>query len=209
MQTIPRVLVCAALVAAAACADPDADRARKTTIPTYNKETGKLAELTYDRDKDGVIDTWTEMDGTRPLRSRIDLDEDGTIDRWEYYDEKGGLAKVGFSRAKNGKPDAWAYSGADGAVARIEISSAADEKKIDRWEFYDKGTLVRAEEDTDGDGKVDRWETFENGAVKTEAIDENKDGKPDRRLTYDRGALVLIESEPDASGAFTKRVDVK
>ena len=34
-------------------------------------------------------------------------------------------------------------------------------------------------------------------------------GRPDRRLTYSGGSLVTIESEPDASGNFTKRVDVK
>jgi hypothetical protein len=40
-------------------------------------------------------------------------------------------------------------------------------------------------------------------------MDENKDGIPDRRLTYNGGTLVLIESAPDASGRFTKRVEVK
>ena len=39
--------------------------------------------------------------------------------------------------------------------------------------------------------------------------DENGDGKPDRRFTYTAGALVLIETEPDASGTFTKRLDVR
>jgi hypothetical protein len=57
-----------------------------------------LKELTYDANKNGRIDTWTDMDGTRPLRARIDRNEDGKLDRWEYYDEKGQLAKVGFSR---------------------------------------------------------------------------------------------------------------
>jgi hypothetical protein len=40
-------------------------------------------------------------------------------------------------------------------------------------------------------------------------MDENKDGIADRRLTYNGGTLVLIESTPDASGRFTKRVEVK
>ena len=96
---------------AAACSNPETERVKRTTQPTYDKETGRLTQLTYDRNKNGVIDTWTDMDGTRPLRSRIDTDEDGKIDRWEYYDDKGGLAKVGFSRRNDGKPDAWAYAG--------------------------------------------------------------------------------------------------
>ena len=119
------------------------------------------------------------------------------------------MAKVGFSRANNGQPDAWAYSAPDGSVARIDISSTADEHKIDRREFYEHGSLLRAEEDTNGDGRVDKWETYENGALVTASLDENGDGRPDRRLTYTGGNLVLIESEPDGAGVFQKRVDVK
>ena len=121
----------------AACSDPDRENIRKTTIPTYDKKTGRLTQLTHDRNHNGKIDTWTDMDGTRPVMSRIDLNEDGKIDRWEYYDEKGQLAKVGFSRKDDGKPDAWAYAGPDGKIVRVEISSTGDEKKIDRWEHYD------------------------------------------------------------------------
>ena len=210
--------LCAALVLAG-CSDPDTARIKETTTPTYDKSTGKLTQLTYDRNKNGVVDTWTDMDGSRPLRSRIDLNEDGKIDRWEYYDGAGKLVKVGFSRANNGKPDAWAYSGPDGRIDRVEISSAYDEHKIDRWEHYDAsraaangeptGALARAEEDTNGDGRPDKWETYENGALKTVSFDENGDGKPDRRMTYVNGALVLIESDPDGSGTFTRRVAVK
>ena len=217
-----RYLATGVLVAAfavCACSDPEKDRLKQTTRPTYDKKTGKLTQLTYDRNKNGVIDTWTDMDGTKPLRSRVDLNEDGKIDRWEYYDDNGKLTKVGFSRKQDGKPDAWAYAGPDGRVARIEISSTGDEQKIDRWEYYDPalagtdpnapGALVRAAEDTNGDGKPDKWETYERGAIKTVEFDENGDGKPDRRLTYTDGTLVLIESVPDASGNYTKRVAVK
>jgi hypothetical protein len=198
-----------ALVCASGCADPEKERLRETTRPTYDKTTGRLKELTFDANKNRRIDTWTEMDGTRPILTRIDANEDGRLDRWEYYDEQGQLQKVGFSRKDDGKPDAWAFAGADGRVARIEASSAGDEKKIDRWEHYDASGLVAAEEDTNADGKPDKWETFANGAVKSVAFDENGDGTADRRLTYDGAELVTIESEPDGSGKFARRVDLK
>jgi antitoxin component YwqK of YwqJK toxin-antitoxin module len=201
---LPLIALCLA-----GCSDPEKERIKQTTKATYDKTTGKLTELTYDRNKNGKIDTWTEMDGSRPLRSRSDLDEDGKLDRWEYYDDKGGLIKVGFSRKQDGHPDAWAFSGPDGKVQRVEISSTSDEKKIDRREYYEAGVLVRAEEDGNGDGKPDKWETYEAGSVKTASMDENGDGRPDRRLTYAGGALILIESEPDASGVFQKSVQVK
>jgi hypothetical protein len=199
-QLAAGLLVVAAL--AASCSDPEKERARQGITPTYDKTTGKLTALTYDSNHNGKV-------GARPVETRIDRNEDGKIDRWEYYDDQGRLAKVGFSRKEDGKADAWAFSGPDGRVARIEISSTADLKKIDRWEHYDAIGLVAAEEDTNGDGVIDKWETYQAGALKTVAFDETGDGKPDRRLTYAGGALVLIETEPDAAGQFTKRVDVK
>ena len=195
----------------------DAAKHSATIRPSYDKATGRLKELAYDANGNGRMDTWTEMDGSKPLRSRVDLNEDGKIDRWEEYDENGTLAKVGFSRTNDGKPDAWVFSGADGKVRRIEISSTGDPSRIDRWEYYDaaqsgpdgRGALVRAEEDTTHDGKPDKWETYEQGILKTVAFDENGDGRPDRRLIYSTGARVVIESDPDASGRFAEHVEVK
>ena len=215
------VAACALVVfaLAVACSDPNRENTRKTTIPTYDAKTGKLTQLTYDRDHNGVIDTWTDMDGTRPVQSRIDLNEDGKIDRWEYYDGTGQLTKVGFSRKDDGKPDAWAYPGPNGTVSRVEIASTGDEKRIDRWEHYDAsearpngdaaGALVSAEEDTNGDGRPDRWETYDHGAIKTVAFDEKGVGYPTRRLSYEGGTLVLIEAGPDGKGGFLTRTPVK
>ncbi len=200
------VLVCLALPG---CSDPREAQLRKTTIPTYDRTTGRLRELTYDRNRNGTIDTWTEMDGARPVAARIDLDEDGKLDRWEYYDSAGALEKVGFSRKDDGKPDAWAFAGADGRIERIDASSASDMNRIDRREYYDAAGLVRAEDDTNADGAPDKWETYQRGALRTAEFDEDYDGKPDRRLTYEAGTLVLIESNRDARGDFVKRVAVK
>lgn len=199
------------MLTAAACSKPAPPEAAKstTTRPTYDKTTGKLTELTFDRNGNGRIDTWTDMNGAKPIRSQSDLDENGTLDRWEYYDDQGRLVKVGMSRSNDGRPDSWAFSGPDGTVARVEVSSTSDEKAIDRWEFYRGAELIRVEQDTNADGRPDNWDTYENGSLKTAAVDENADGRPDRRLTYADGVLVLIESEPDASGAFTRKVPVK
>lgn len=168
-----------------ACADPERERLQATTKASYDSASGKLTELTYDANKNGRIDTWTEMDGTRPVRSRIDANEDGKVERWEYYDRAGTLTKVGFSRAGGDKPDTWAFSTADGRLDRMEISSTADESKIDRWERYENEVLVTAE------------------------FDENGDGRPDRRLTYRGTELVSIETEPDATGKYTRKVEIK
>jgi len=207
----------AALVCGA-CADPERERLKATTKPTYDERTGRLKELTSDANRNGRIDTWTDMDGSRPVRSRMDRNEDGRIDRWEYYDEGGRLVKVGFSRRDDGKPDAWAEPAADGRISRVLVSSTADESKIDRWETLDPSSiedaaglrsLLAVEEDTNRDGRADKWEKYAGGQLQTAAFDENADGRADRQLTYQGGALVLMESEPDASGRFTRRVEVK
>lgn len=207
-----RIVRVALVVVAAlpACApDPEQERLKATTKATYDQKTGRLQRLTYDANKNGRIDTWTFMDGTRILRSEIDRDEDGKIDRWEYHGADGTLEKVGFSRGNDGKVDAWAFSGADGRVARVEISLQQD-GRIDRREWYEEDALVRAEEDTNADGLTDKWETYAGGRVASVAFDENGDGRPDRKLTYsEAGALVTIESAPDASGQYTKRVTVQ
>ena len=194
----------------AACTDPERDRLKQTTIPTYDTKTGRLKELTFDFNKNGKIDTWTQMDGARPVSARQDLDEDGRMDRWEYYNEAGTLVKVGLSRRDRGTPDTWAYPDAQGQIQRVEVSSSGDETKIDRWETYGGNVLTRAEEDTNGDGRPDKWQEYEAGALKTAAFDENADGMADRRLTYDSGgAVVLIETGADGRLGFKFKTSIQ
>src|SRR5215208_8395074 len=90
------------LVGLAGCSSPEKDREKLGIKPTYDKETGRLKELTYDSNHNGKVDTWTDMDGARPVQTRIDRNEDGRIDRWEYYDPEAKLVKVGFSRKDDG-----------------------------------------------------------------------------------------------------------
>lgn len=217
MTALPAAALLGVCMIAAGCADPEKERLKRTTQAAYDEKTGRLKELTYDANGNGRIDTWTELDGARPVRARIDRNEDGRPDRWEYYDDKGQLTKAGFSRSDEGRPDAWAYSGPGGSVERIEISSSYDEKRIDRWERYAPakpgesgiGALLAVDEDSNGDGKPDKWETYESGALQTAAFDENFDGRADRRLTYRDGVLALIETEPDGDGGFARQQPVK
>jgi len=188
---------------------------RRELEPLYDSTTGRLIQLAFDANRNGIMDTWTEMDGAHAIRSFADQNEDGRIDRWEYYDAAARLVKVGFSRKDDGTPDAWAYSSGDGSLERVEISSSADEARIDRREFYERverrmdPVLARAEEDTNGDGRPDRWETYRAGELHTVAWDLTADGIPDRRVTYQSSTLVSIESDPDESGEFRTRVVVK
>jgi len=180
----------------------------ETSKGRYDPQTGRLVQITYDRNGNGRIDTWTKMDGALPISSELDTNEDGVIDRWEEYDAQGRLTRAGWTRGTTPTPDAWLYASADGKTSRIEFFDTDNNgaQVVTRREFYEGTVLVRVEEDKDGDDILDQWETWEGGALKYVEFDEGTDGRPDRRFTYTNGALVLIESAPDASGAYTKRV---
>lgn len=209
---MPRALVGVLLcLLAAACQDPERQRIRATSQGKYDPQTGRLSEITYDKNKNGRVDTWVAMDGARALSARLDTDEDGKIDRWEEYGQDGKLTKAGESRAKSDKPDLWIFMAADGTpehIEMLELSNVTGQESIVKREFYQAGARVRAEEDTDGDGVMDRWERYESGVLKTVEFDDGskRDGTPTQRYTYDgRGGLASIETQPDGRGGYGKK----
>jgi hypothetical protein len=86
--------------------------------------------------------------------------------------------RVGFSSANDNIIDAWSATDPKTGVMTVEMSTKRD-GKIDRWERYEKGVLVRVDLDTDGNGKPDRWMTYQDGILMDTFIDANEDGKPD------------------------------
>ena len=141
--------------------------------------------MTVDTRKDGKPDITSYMDGNKFLRIEIDQDEDGRVDRWEYYGPDQKLEKVGLSRSNDGKQDVWAFQDPSGTLGKVQISTRRDGTP-NRTEFYRDRDLVRAEEDTDGDGRTDRWETYANGALVTLSLDLTKSGKPTTTIDYSK-----------------------
>lgn len=171
--------------------------------PVYDKETGRLQLLKYDANRNGIVDTWSHMNGTRVLKVEIDANEDGKLDRWEYYDAEENLQKVGMSRADDGLEDAWFYATSGGTLSRVEVSMRRN-GTVDRTEYYVRDALVRAEEDGDGDGKIDKWETYEAGRLAAVAFDSTRRGTPDRRLTYAADGSATLEVDPAGNGRFVR-----
>src|SRR5258708_10166863 len=73
---------------------------RGNVTAQYDDKTGRLKRLELASKKNGKIDTWTYMDGTRIDRIEIDRDGDGNIDRWEYYFDNQ-LSRVGRSTRRD------------------------------------------------------------------------------------------------------------
>jgi hypothetical protein len=174
------------------------DAARERITPEYDK-TGRLQLLKYDSVGNGRVDTWSYMDGARVVRIEIDTNHDDRIDRWEYYDINQKLEKVGSSRRDDGIVDAWSFANADGGLDRIEISTART-GAVDRTEYYRREVMVRAEEDSDGDGAIDKWEAYDGARLTSVAFDTLHRGMPDRRLTYSAAGTAQLEFDREGDG---------
>ena len=188
------------LLLVSSCAGGDAN-AKKGIEPVYDKQTGKLTLLKYDSNGNGKVDTFSYMDGARVVRIEIDKDEDGKIERWEYYGPDQQLLKIGLSRANDGRVDAWSYPNPDGSTARMDLSSTRD-GSVDRTEYYEKNALVRAEEDTDGDGRIDKWETYDGARLASVAFDTIHRGTADRRFLYGADGSARLEVDEKGDGHF-------
>lgn len=178
----------AGLLAAACANDSDAPPPAQgpEIVPTYNRDTGRLEQLTSDRNEDGRIDTWAYMDGRRLERIELDRDGNGVPDRIEYYETHGGANPT----APMG-----------GAVMARAEESAGPDRPVTRREFYESGVLRRVEEDVDADGRVDKWEEHDNGRLAQLALDLGGRGYADRRLIYGPYG-VRVEVDPDGDGRF-------
>ena len=182
MNNIPvtlRAAVACSVLFASCSRTPDSS----AVSAKYNPATGKLSQLTVNRNNDDKPNVFSYMDGSKFVRIEIDVDEDGKIDRWEYYSADQKLEKVGLSRSNDGIVDAWLFQGADGTINRIEVSTRRD-GQVNRVEFYESGKRARAEEDTNKDGRADRWETYVNGSLATVSFDTAGLGTPNHVIDY-------------------------
>jgi hypothetical protein len=183
-----------------------ADRQPRRVVPSYDQFTGRLVQIGADQNGDGRLDQWTFLDGNAILRGESDADGDGRIDRWEYFDAASALESVGTSSLGDGVEDTWTLIAPtpEGEV-RIARSRKRDRQR-DRYEYFRGAVMVRAEEDTNGDGRPDRWDRYEGVVLREAAFDTTlRQGRPDRRLVYDaEGRFTAVEVDPEGDGTFAR-----
>jgi len=116
-----------------------------------------------------------------------------------------------LSRAQNGVADTWQYFDGAGSITRVEMAEQGESNKVrlERIEYYEKGVMVRAEEDTDHDGKIDKWETYEANRLTSVAFDERRRGAPTRRILYAADGAVRIEVDAGGDGHFVEQSSVQ
>ena len=201
LQPVFCAVTLAATTAWGAACGPE-PKARRV-VASYDEFTSGLIALSADQSGDGRIDQWTYLDANRPLRGEADLDGDGRIDRWEYFGTKADLIKVGSSSRNDGVEDTWTWVAPLSGEGRVDISLKRD-RQIDRREYFQGQTLVRAELDTNADGKVDRWDRFEGGVLREAQFDTSLSGaRANWRIRYDaQGHFVATEADLDRDGTF-------
>jgi hypothetical protein len=175
-----------------------------TVVPSFDDYSRQLLQLSADLDGDGRFDQWTYLEGNRPLRGEADVDGDGRIDRWEYFDADGKVSTIGSASRSDGVEDTWTSTMATASGETHIATSAGRDRVRDRHAFYRGQTLLRVEEDTNGDGLIDKWDRYESAVLREVGFDVSfSRGRPDRRALYDaQGRFIAIEIDPDGDGRF-------
>jgi len=167
--------------------------ARDRVTPVYDSA-GTIKRIDYDTDRDGHVDMRAYLENGKTVRIEADGNADGIVDRWEYYRADGQLDRLGTSSGSDGVEDMWVVQ--QGDQMRVDIATRRD-GIADRHEFHDKGVLVRAEQDTNGDGRLDQWQRFDGGKLRELLVDTSRaSGRPDTRLVYaGDGSLQRVDSD--------------
>jgi hypothetical protein len=176
----------------------------RNVVPSYDHYSRQLLQLSADQNGDGRLDQWTYLDGNRLLRGEADVDGDGRIDRWEYFDGDGKVSTIGSASRNDGVEDTWTSTAATTAGETHIATSSKRDRVHDRHAFYRGQTLLRVEEDTNGDGLIDKWDRYEGPVLREVGFDVSfSRGRPDRRALYDaRGRFTGVEIDPEGDGTF-------
>jgi hypothetical protein len=108
----------------------------KDVVRHYNDE-GRPIREEADRNFDGQIDTITFFQDGRIVRQEVDENADGRVDMKVFFDDNGQPLRAERDLAGRSTPTQW---------------------HPDRWEYFERGRMVRMGTDIDGDGRVDRWD---------------------------------------------------
>lgn len=134
-----------------------------------------------------------------------DFDQDGINDEFYYY--RGQVpSKVEFDRNADREIDARTSFDLQGVVAQSQ--SDDDFNGTFEWQQeFERGQIVRASMDLDGDGRPERVEKIRHGVLQTIEIYGPSVINPVVRETYDNSRLVVTEYDKNWDGVFERRVE--
>jgi hypothetical protein len=156
---------------------------RDTTIKHEACDTSSSSAEKTDVNGDGKPDIVLVRDGGRVVCRAVDLNFDGVIDSYSYFDASGQVRRRENDYDRDGLPDEVIVYQAGAVVEKDQSTALA--RRFDTWDFYQAGTLLRTERDSDGDGFVDQWWEYPKPGCPLMHADVNGDGQPDPGATID------------------------
>ncbi len=156
---------------------------RDTRVTHEACDTGSSSAEKIDANGDGKIDITIVRDGGREQCRAVDLNFDGVVDAYTYFDASGQMVRRENDYDKDGSVDEVSTFKA-GQIAEKDQSTALA-KRLDTWDFYQAGALVRTERDSNGDGIIDQWWEYPKPGCPLIHADVNNDGRPDPGATID------------------------
>lgn len=135
---------------------------------------------------DGRADITTLFDGKVVTCRAMDLNFDGIVDSWVYHGPGGEVRRRESDYDRDGRVDEIAIF-VDGAL-REKHRATTLAPRLDTWNYYAGGKLMRTERDSDGNSIVDQWWEYPNGReLRCPLIhsDIDGDGRPDPGATVD------------------------
>jgi len=181
----------AGLLLAAACSGTTAAGGGAATGGVTKRDTAirhescdvAAAQEKIDANNDGRPDIFIVRSGNVEACRAVDLNFDGVIDAYSYMDESGRLRRREYDYDKDGLVDEIATY--QGGVIKEKDQATSLSRKLDTWDFYQNGALVRTERDSNGDGIIDQWWEYTKAGCPMIHSDVNNDGKPDPGATVD------------------------
>ena len=115
---------------------------------------------------------------------------------------------IGTSSRGDGVEDTWTYPAPSTAGETMVVTSRHRDRVLDHREYFRGETLLRTEDDTNGDGRIDQWQRYDGPVLREAAFDTSfQRGRADRRVQYDeKGRFAYVEEDADGDGKFV-RVD--
>lgn len=155
----------------------DNDDGNPDVFETYRDGRVSLREL--DRDDDGVRDFFYRYRGDSLVEERHDANNDGVIDLVIVYENRLRV-RAEEDTDRDGRMDLWTRWGTDTGterVTRIERDTRGG-GFADTFEIFeskdDKATIVRREQDLNGDGEIDAVSFYVGGKLQRRQIRDSK-----------------------------------
>ena len=133
-----------------------------------------------------------------PARDVVDRNADGRPDLWVYYDGRKRVREV-LDEDHDGRADRILYYEDGTTLVRAEEDLDGD-TRMETVSLYEAGQVVRKRTDSKGDGQSDSWSFYQGGELIRHELDRDGDGFRDLVMVYEAGQLAREQEDRNGDG---------